>query len=77
MVTDIVMPRMNGRDLVDRLAPLHPEMKVFYMSGYADQELAPYGVLDHPERFIPKPFRPLDLVRKIRNLLDAPRETEP
>ncbi|MFA5111702.1 MAG: PAS domain S-box protein, partial [Desulfobaccales bacterium] len=74
LVTDIVMPQMNGRDLVDRLTPLHPEMKVFYMSGYADRELAPYGVLDQPKMIIPKPFRPLDLVKKIREFLDGDRE---
>ncbi|MCK9377416.1 MAG: PAS domain S-box protein [Syntrophobacterales bacterium] len=77
LVTDIVMPQMNGRDLVDRLTPLHPEMKVFYMTGYADQDLAPYGVLDQPKMIIPKPFRPLDLVKKIREFMDASREAAP
>jgi two-component system, cell cycle sensor histidine kinase and response regulator CckA len=37
MVTDVVMPQMSGRDLADRLAPLHPEMTVFFMSGYTDR----------------------------------------
>jgi two-component system, cell cycle sensor histidine kinase and response regulator CckA len=73
MLTDVVMPRMNGSELADRLTPLHPEMHVFFMSGYTDSDLAPYGVLDSSKTIIPKPFRPLDLVKKVRKFLDAPR----
>jgi PAS domain S-box-containing protein len=74
MLTDVVMPRMNGSELADRLTPLHPEMQVFFMSGYTDSDLAPYGVLDPSKTIIPKPFRPLDLVKKVRKFLDAPGE---
>jgi PAS domain S-box-containing protein len=70
MLTDVVMPRMSGRELADRLAPLHPEMQVFYMSGYTDNDLTPYGILDLTT-IIPKPFRPMDLVKKVREFLDA------
>jgi YesN/AraC family two-component response regulator len=73
MLTDVVMPRMNGSELADRLTPLHPEMQVFFMSGYTDSDLAPYGVLDPSKTIIPKPFRPLDLVKKVRKFLDTPR----
>jgi two-component system cell cycle sensor histidine kinase/response regulator CckA len=71
MLTDVVMPRMNGSELADRLTPLHPEMQVLFMSGYTDSDLAPYGVLDPSKTIIPKPFRPLDLVKKVRKVLDA------
>ena len=73
MVTDVVMPQMSGQKLADRLAPLHPEMMVFYMSGYMDSDLAPYGVQEPSKLFIPKPFRPMDLVKKVREFLDASR----
>ncbi len=71
MLTDVVMPRMSGRELAERLTPLHPEMQVFYMSGYTDSDLAPFGILEPAKTIIPKPFRPLDLVKKVREFLDA------
>jgi CheY-like chemotaxis protein len=74
MLTDVVMPRMDGRELADRLASLHPEMQVIFMSGYTDNDLAPYGVLNASKPVIPKPFRPLDLVKKVRDYLDLPSE---
>jgi two-component system cell cycle sensor histidine kinase/response regulator CckA len=73
MVTDVVMPHMSGQELADRLMPLHPEMKVFYMSGYTDSDLASYGVLDPSKTIILKPFRPMDLVKKVRECLDESR----
>jgi two-component system cell cycle sensor histidine kinase/response regulator CckA len=72
MVTDVVMPQMSGKELADRLAPLHPEMTVFFMSGYTDSDLTAYGAPESPQHFIPKPFRPMDLVKKVRDSLDAP-----
>jgi two-component system, cell cycle sensor histidine kinase and response regulator CckA len=74
MLTDVVMPRMSGRELADHLTPLHPEMQIFYMSGYSDSELAPFGIAEPSRTILPKPFRPLDLVRKVRELLDTPKE---
>jgi two-component system cell cycle sensor histidine kinase/response regulator CckA len=74
MLTDVVMPRMSGRELADRLMHLHPEMQVFYMSGYSDRELAPFGIREPSKTIIPKPFRPLDLVRRVREFLDTPQE---
>jgi PAS domain S-box-containing protein len=71
MVTDVVLPRMSGRELAERLAPLHPEMQVFYMSGYPDSDLALYGIPEVAQT-IAKPFRPLDLVKKVRECLDVP-----
>ena len=73
MVTDVVMPHMSGQELADRLISLHPEMKVLYMSGYPDSDLDPYGVLDPSKTIIFKPFRPMDLVKKVREFLDESR----
>ena len=71
MITDVVMPQMSGKELADRLAPLHPEMAVFFMSGYTDSDLSGYGAPESTQHFIPKPFRPMDLVKKVRDFLDA------
>jgi PAS domain S-box-containing protein len=71
MITDVVMPQMSGKELADRLAPLHPEMAVFFMSGYTDSDLTGYGALESTQHFISKPFRPMDLVKKVRDFLDA------
>jgi DNA-binding NtrC family response regulator len=73
MVTDVVMPQMSGKELADRLAPLHPEMMVVFMSGYTDSDLSGYGAPDSSQHFISKPFRPMDLVKMVRNSLDAAR----
>jgi two-component system cell cycle sensor histidine kinase/response regulator CckA len=71
MITDVVMPQMSGKELADRLTPLHPEMAVFFMSGYTDSDLSGYGAPESYQHFIPKPFRPMDLVKKVRDFLDA------
>jgi two-component system, cell cycle sensor histidine kinase and response regulator CckA len=73
MVTDVVMPQMSGKELADRLVPLHPEMTVFFMSGYTDGDLISYGAPEPSQHFVPKPFRPMDLVKKVRDILDAAR----
>jgi two-component system cell cycle sensor histidine kinase/response regulator CckA len=64
------MPRMSGLELADHAVRLHPEMKVVYMSGYADRDLAAYGGLDPSKTIIPKPFKPMDLVKQVREFLD-------
>ena len=71
LVTDMVMPVMSGRELVSRLAPLRPEMKVLYMSGYTEEAIASRGVFGPGTAFLEKPFSPDALVRKIRDVLDS------
>jgi len=72
MVTDVVMPQMSGRELVDRLTPLRPEMKVLYMSGYAEDALVQHGVEDLSVAFLQKPFRPIELARRVHAVLHPP-----
>jgi len=76
LLTDVVMPGMNGRVLAERLAPQHHAMKVLYMSGYTDSFIAGHGVLEEGVHLIHKPFTEEALMRKIRELLDAGKEAK-
>jgi two-component system cell cycle sensor histidine kinase/response regulator CckA len=71
LLTDVVMPGINGRVLAERLAPTQPGMKVLYMSGYTDSFIAGHGVLEPGTHLLHKPFTQEALTRKVRELLDA------
>jgi two-component system, cell cycle sensor histidine kinase and response regulator CckA len=70
LLTDVVMPGMNGRDLFDKVAEKQPDIKVLYMSGYTDDTITHRGVLDEGTSFIQKPFNVQALAVKVREVLD-------
>ncbi len=70
LLTDVVMPGMSGQELAQRLSVLRPEMKILYMSGYSDDSIASYGILNEKVGFIPKPFSLEALVNRVREVLD-------
>jgi two-component system sensor histidine kinase EvgS len=70
LMTDVVMPGMNGRDLAERLHAIHPHPKCLFMSGYTADIIADHGVLDGGVHFIQKPFSKHDLAVKVREAID-------
>ncbi|MDP8241205.1 MAG: response regulator, partial [Candidatus Hatepunaea meridiana] len=74
MITDVVMPKMGGKETAERLQPFYPQMKVIYMSGYTDNSIVHHGVLAPGLNFLEKPFSPEGLARKVREVLDKKQD---
>jgi two-component system cell cycle sensor histidine kinase/response regulator CckA len=72
MITDVVMPDVNGRELVERALAIRPHVKVLFMSGYTDSEVVRVKVLDRTAGFLPKPFTSADIQEQVRKALAAP-----
>lgn len=70
LITDVVMPEMNGRELSKQLQRLYPKLKILFMSGYTANVIAHRGVLDEGIYFISKPFSPKEIATKIREVMD-------
>ncbi|HNY27284.1 MAG TPA: PAS domain S-box protein [Candidatus Sumerlaeota bacterium] len=77
LMTDVVMPEMNGRDLARRILSLYPDLKCLFMSGYTANVIAHHGVLDEGVQFLQKPFTLKDLSAKIRATLDSEQGDKP
>jgi CheY-like chemotaxis protein len=69
VVTDLVMPGMNGRQLGDELARLHPDVRVLYMSGYTDDDAMLRGLVAPDAPFVAKPFSPEGFARRVQEAL--------
>jgi PAS domain S-box-containing protein len=72
LVTDVVMPRMNGRELAERLAEVQPALKAIYLSGYTGDAVVHAGAIDPRMTYLQKPVAPELLLRKVREMLDRP-----
>ncbi len=71
LVTDVVMPGAGGKDLADRIQTLRPETRILYISGYTDDAIGRKGVLEPGTSLLQKPFTPIELARKVRQVLDT------
>ena len=71
LLTDVVMPRISGADLAEKLLKDHPGLKVLFMSGYADEEVLKFGIEKGRTELIAKPFTLQALAERVRQVLDA------
>jgi CheY-like chemotaxis protein len=72
LLTDVVMPGMNGQELAGRLTAMRPEMKVLYMSGYTNEIVFRHGISESGPPLLQKPFTLDELARQVRDVLEAP-----
>jgi DNA-binding response OmpR family regulator len=70
LLTDLIMPGKNGRELAARIHALRPQARVLWMSGYSDDKITDHGALENGLHFLQKPFTPSALAEKVREVLD-------
>jgi CheY-like chemotaxis protein len=75
LITDVVMPKVSGRDLADQLTRKRHDLKVLYMSGYTDNAVLNSGILQKEVAFLQKPFTPASLSDKVREVLESDGRT--
>jgi len=71
LLTDVVMPGISGKESSERMKKVRPNLKVLFMSGYTADVIAQRGVLDRSVAFLHKPFSPVELAAKVRQVLDT------
>jgi CheY-like chemotaxis protein len=72
LLTDVVMPGISGREMAERVAEVHPEVKTLFMSGYTDDAILLHGVSTDQMAFLGNPFTPRLLAQRVREVLDTP-----
>jgi PAS domain S-box-containing protein len=75
VITDVIMPQMGGKVMAERLKTTYPDLKILFTSGYTDDTIAQHGVLEPGVAFLPKPYTPAALARKVRAMLDNETDT--
>jgi two-component system, cell cycle sensor histidine kinase and response regulator CckA len=75
LITDVVMPKVSGRELAEQLIQRRPDLKVIYMSGYTDSAIVNSGILEKEVAFLQKPFTPVGLTAKVRDVLESASRT--
>ncbi len=77
MLTDVVMPKMNGPELAEEMGKIVPDLRVLYMSGYMEKVIVDRGVLDRDFIFIDKPFSGEAMLRKLREAIERDPDAKP
>lgn len=75
LVTDVVLPTMNGRELAELILRIQPQIRVLYVSGYTENTIVHYGVVEGDVHFLPKPYTLSQLAHKVRQVLDEAKES--
>ncbi len=70
LITDVIMPRMGGKELSRQIKSIFPDIRILFMSGYTDSAIVDHGILEDGVEFIQKPFTPMALLKKVRDILD-------